>query len=212
MQPKSIIRNTAYIVTTIWSVVVAANGVHLSSTTSKVLGFIPLALVLLFTLWDKYLWHVYPIVLISGLPDLRGTWLGKFDSQWLDDKYKPHETTQPVAITVKQTFTTLSIKLVAQQSQSYSTVAAVRHLESGEFQINYEYANKPFQPIRSKMPEHAGSSELLIATPRATKLRGEYWTNRFSRGTLDLTWTSKKRVSDLAAAQALAKQNRRGGA
>lgn len=191
----------------IWSIVAAVFGLQFGEMVKKGLGFIPLLLVLLFTAWDLWLWRWKPLVKYSGLPDLNGTWLGVFDSQWMDDDNERHTTTGPTALVIKQTFTQLSIVLVAEKSKSYSVLANVRHLESGEYRINYEYANTPLVKYRQKMPAHAGSAEFTIASARAGDMTGEYWTNRLSRGTLDLKWISDERVSKLEAAQNLKPKN-----
>jgi SMODS-associating 2TM, beta-strand rich effector domain len=211
MRTASVIRGTAYVVTFVWSGVIAVNGLHLSSTWSKVVSIIPIALVLAFAAWDKWLWRLPPFIFIAGRPDLNGTWLGSFDAQWLDANQKLNESTEPVALVMEQSFTSLSVTLVAERSTSYSILSSIRHLESGEYRISYEYANTPFVKFRQQLPAHNGSTELKVSQPRASRLTGEYWTNRLSRGALDLTWISKRRASSLAEAQAFAPETRKGG-
>jgi len=211
MKTSTVIRTTAYVVTFAWSAVIAVNGLHLSSTWSKVVSVIPLVLVLGFAAWDKWLWRLRPFIYIASRPDLNGTWLGGFDSQWLDANQQLNESTGPVALAIKQSFTSLSITLLAERSTSYSVLSNVRHLESGEYRVNYQYANTPLIKFRQQMPAHDGSAELKISSVRPSKLTGEYWTNRLSRGALDLTWISKQRASSLAEAQAFTPATRRGG-
>jgi hypothetical protein len=211
MKTSSVIRGTAYIVTLAWSVIIAVNGLHLSSTWSKIVSVIPLVLVLAFAAWDKWLWRVQPFIYFAGRPDLNGTWLGEFDAEWLDANQQLNTSTGPAMLAIKQSFTTLSITLIAERSASYSVLSNVRLLDSGEYRINYQYANAPLVKFRQQMPAHDGSAELKISKPRSAKLTGEYWTNRLSRGSLDLTWISKQRASSLAEAQAFTPATRRGG-
>jgi hypothetical protein len=211
MQTASIIRGTAYVVTLIWSVAIFLSGLHLSSTWSKALNVLPLVLVVAFAAWDKWLWRLWPFILIAGRPDLNGTWLGRFDAQWLDANQQLNESNEAVALAIRQSFTTLSITLVAEKSTSYSILANVHHLDSGGYRINYQYANTPGVKFRRQLSAHDGSTELKIAGVRSSKLTGEYWTNRLSRGALDLTWISKSRASSLAQAQAFTPATRKGG-
>jgi hypothetical protein len=213
MQTSSVIRGTAYVVSLIWSIAIALNGLHLSSVWSKALSIIPLILVLAFAAWDKWLWRVPPFIFIAGRPDLNGTWLGTFDSEWLGTRNKLNESSESVALAIKQSYTQLAITLVAEKSKSYSILTNVRHLDSGEYCISYQYMNTPYIRFRSRqhMPAHEGSAELKISGIRSSKLAGEYWTKRLSRGSLDVTWISKRRASSVAEAQAFTPATRKGG-
>lgn len=209
MQPKSTIRITAYAVSGIWSAVVALSGLQLSTTAGKALGFIPILLVLLFAVFDNFIWHWPWIVRFVGRPDLRGTWVGTSSGEWIDERDVRHKSHGPAALIVKQTFLTLSVVLVAEKSKSYSYLADIKKLESGEYRVDYEYTNKPYRAERRSMPEHNGSTQLTVGSPRSNHLTGEYWTSRLSNGALDFTWRSSKRVTELAAAQALSQETRK---
>lgn len=209
MSPKLVIRYTAIVVGLVWSVAIAINGWHLNKTSLKLLGLVPLALALLFTIFDLYLWRIGPMLRVSKTPDLRGTWLGTYDSEWLDAKGKLQRSSGPVALVVKQTFTTTSIVLVADKSRSYSTLAQIQQQPSGEFNIDYFYSNTPKVKFRRELTNHAGSARLILGSVRPMKSTGEYWTDRLSRGSLELAWVSHQRVSELADAQALPKEPRK---
>lgn len=203
MKPKSLIRGTAYVVGGAWSVAAAIAGLQFEEDWKKGLGLLPLLLVVLFTAWDRWIWKWKPIVKFSGVPDLNGTWLGDYESERINPQGQRVTSTAPAAITVKQTYTTLSLKLMTYESKSYSVLSHITHLESGEFRINYEYANTPLLKFRQKMPSHLGSAELTISSSRGWQLTGEYWTNRMSQGTLSLKWVSNSIASTLEAAKQL---------
>lgn len=203
MQLKPWIRGTALVVSFVWSLAIALNGLAVDDLTQQILGFVPLVLVLLFTAWDNWLWHLKIFLPLAKRPDLRGTWLGSFEAQWLDDKFQLHESTAPMALVINQSFTQLSVVLVAEKSKSYSLLAHVQQLPSGEYQINYEYSNTPAVKFRSEMSAHSGSTQFVVTKARSDRLSGEYWTNRWSRGSLQAQWVSKTKVSDLAQAQSL---------
>lgn len=202
MRPKSVIRGTAYVVGAVWSLATALAGLQFEDDWKKALTFLPLLLVLLFAVWDRWVWRWKPVVKYVEVPDLNGTWLGEYESVRFDQGERV-ESTGPTAITVKQNYTTLSVKLMTGESKSYSVLSHITHLESGEFRINYEYSNTPLLKFRQKMPSHLGSAELTIASARGRELSGEYWTNRMSQGTLSLKWVSSKIASTLHAAQQL---------
>ena len=172
MKPKSVVRVTAYAVGGIWSIATAFAGLQFDSTEKKLLGFVPIALVLLFTIWDRWAWKWKIFVGHSGVPDLNGTWLGEYEGEWVDDKDARGTKQAPAALSVRQNFTTLSITLITDESKSYSLISHIANLESGEYRINYEFANTPFSKFRQSLPTHLGSAELTIASARGAELPG----------------------------------------
>lgn len=203
MNPKSVIRATAYTVSAVWSVVAALAGAQFDETWKKVLSALPLVLVLLFAAWDRWLWKIPFLVKYVGVPDLNGTWLGEYESEWIDAQDQRHQKTAPAILTVKQNYTTLSVTLISEESKSYSLLSHITHLESGDYKVNYEYSNTPLVKYRQKMPSHLGSAQLTIPSARGRHLVGEYWTNRMSQGALSFKWISGDLVSTVAAAQQL---------
>jgi hypothetical protein len=203
VRPKSLIRVTAYAVGGIWSVAAAVAGLQFDDTEKKLLGFAPIALVFLFTVWDRWAWRWKMFVGHSGVPDLNGTWLGEYAAEWVDEQNARGRTSAPAALSIKQNFTTLSITLITSESKSYSLLSHIANLDSGEYRVNYEYSNTALLKYRHRLPHHLGSAELMIASARGAELTGEYWTNRMSRGTLRFQWVSSTSVNTLDAAQRL---------
>jgi hypothetical protein len=206
---KRIIRTTAVAVVYVWSTVIAINGLHLSRLWMKGLGLVPLALAMLFSIFDRFLWHRPWILRFAQTPDVRGTWLGTYESEFIDDEGKRHRTSGPIALVVKQSFSDISIQLLAEKSRSYSTLARAQVQLSGEYFLDYLYGNTPQLKHREQLTNHFGSARLILPSVRPLKFTGEYWTDRLSRGSLELVWVSSQRVSELADAQALAAEDRR---
>ena len=186
-----------------WSIAAAVAGLQFDDTAKKLLGFLPIALVVLFTLWDRWAWRWKAFVGHSGIPDLNGTWLGEYVAEWVDDHDDRGTKTSSAVLFISQNFTTLSVTLITEESKSYSLLSHVTRLESGEYRVNYEYANTPLSKFRQTLPNHLGSAQLTIASARGAELVGEYWTNRMSRGTLRFEWVSGRRANSVAAAQQL---------
>lgn len=209
MHPKSTIRITAYVVSGVWSAALAVSGLQLSHNAGRALSLLPLLLVLLFAVFDNWAWHWSAIVRFVAGPDLRGTWLGTYSGEWIDENDLRHDSRGPAALVIKQTYLTLSVVLVAEKSKSYSYLSNIKKLESGEYRVDYDYSNKPYRAERRSMPEHSGSAQLTVGGPRSNRLTGEYWTSRLSNGALEFTWRSSKRVTELAAAQALSQEPRK---
>jgi hypothetical protein len=80
VSPSNRVKITAYLVTGAWSVALLILGVKVPGTASKVLGILPIAIVLLFAAFDNFLWRVGPIKRLVKRPDLNGTWKGTLTS------------------------------------------------------------------------------------------------------------------------------------
>lgn len=205
---KQVIRRTATVVFYVWSVAIAVNGLHLDKPWMKALSVLPLVLVLLFGVFDQFLWHQNLVLKFVKMPDLRGTWVGTYDSEFIDDNGERQRTSGPIALVIKQTYSDVSIRLLAEKSRSVSTLARMQAQDSGEFYLDYIYANAPKLKHRQELDNHFGSSRLILPSVRPIKFTGEYWTDRLSRGSLELNWVSKRTVSELVDAQILAQEPR----
>ncbi|MCH8563660.1 hypothetical protein LTI14_10605 [Nesterenkonia sp. YGD6] len=199
MKPSSIIRNTAYLVSGAWSIVTALAGFQFEDNSKRLLSVLPLILVGLFYIWDRWAWRWKVFLHASARPDLNGTWTGELRSEWLDADNNKHDSVTPALLYVRQNFTWLSLTLQTESSTSYSLNHSVEKLPSGDFRVHYNYANKPYVAHRARLLEHLGSAQLTVPSARGRQLDGEYWTNRMSRGGIKLTWRSSKRVNSFGA-------------
>lgn len=202
MPTGAVIRVTAYTVSATWSLILALAGLRLPTTWSRLVSFMPLLLVLIFAAWDNYLWRLPPFVYLAAQPDLRGTWLGHIDAQWIEADGKLNEASEETALLVNQSYSQISVTLMTAKSKSYSVLAQIRRLGSGEYCLAYQYSNTPVVKFRQQLVAHAGSAEVKTSGPRPAKMAGEYWTNRLSRGSLEFARISRRRAGDLAEAQA----------
>lgn len=126
-------------------------------------------------------------------PDLNGTWIGTIQTNWKD----PHTGVSPgpiaTMLTIQQTFGHISCVMRTKEMVSYSFEEGFRiDPERQRKQLTYSYTSKPNVNLRDRSTPHDGTATLnIIATPRARKLEGEYWTQRGTAGTLSLTFASK---------------------
>lgn len=201
MNPSGRAKVAAYLVTGAWSVVLLVAGVRLPGMLSKVLMSLPMALVVLFWIFDNWLWHVSPVKRLAKRPDLNGTWQGTLTS--LRDDGSGQEVAHspiPVFLVVRQTYLDLNITLLSQESSSRSIAAVVQVNPDGNFTVYYHYTNVPALTVRDRSPIHSGGAKLEIADVSPQSLDGEYWTDRRTRGTLTVKRTSAKRSGTYADA------------
>lgn len=143
-----------------------------------------LAVSLLWSLWENWIWRWPSIQAIKGVPrSVRGTWRGTLTSLWVDES---GEGVPPkdVYIVVRQTAATVTVTMFTNESTSRSSLGKVSSLD-GQAQLDYMYLNKPDPRFEHRSRIHHGSTSLAVTGTPASRLRGRYWTDRNSLGELD---------------------------
>lgn len=135
---------------------------------------------LFYSLFDSYVWRwdFLHLIRIVKTPIINGDWEGTCVSSFND-------TTHPVTISIKQTWTTMQVVLTTASSQSHSLVAAVTTETAGGPALSYQYQNDPRPGSHEGMQIHYGTTRLAI---KVDLLEGEYYSGRGRQniGTLSL--------------------------
>ena len=88
---------------------------------------------------------------------------------------------------VKQTASSLSFRLITEESRSETVSAGIETCPDGTFEITCTYRNKPKAAYRHRSEVHYGSMLLIAEGQVPAALHGEYWTDRKTSGTVALT-------------------------
>jgi len=158
---------------------------------------------LLLTAYDLFLWRLPPIQRIPGVPrSMRGTWKGTITSMWVDSSTGARVDPIDAYLVVRQTSTTVTVRLLKQESTSSSTLARVAQPD-GSPVLDYLYLNHPRATVRDRSPMHHGSVALEISGAPAHRMTGRYWTDRDSKGEMKFDARSTKPADDFDDAAAL---------
>jgi hypothetical protein len=132
-------------------------------------------------LWRQSLFHRSRVI---TTPVVIGTWRGQLESFWQNPETGERPPIKTVYLTIQQTATTVSVRLLTNESSSEQLAGTVTESESGYPAISYNYRNRPDMRYRKDgvSPIHYGGAVLEIVGDPATGLNGEYWTDRNSRG------------------------------
>jgi hypothetical protein len=149
-----------------------------------------------FFLWDKFLWR-------RGLPqrmglaprDVSGTWRGTLASFWEDPSTGERIPPKTAYLVVRQTARTVSAVLLTDESKSASSLATVGGPE-GIASLDYMYTNWPRGRVDHRSRAHRGSASLSVTGLPVTRLQGEYWTDRNTRGELDFASRRTEKADD----------------
>jgi hypothetical protein len=155
--------------------------------------------------WDLLLWRYVPFQLIKRVPrNLRGTWQGTLTTQWEDPSSGTAPEPKPVYLVIRQTFTSVSVTMFTDESRSHSSLGRVWSIDD-QTKLDYMYLNRPDNSLEDKSRIHHGSTSLYVSGRPAVRLRGHYWTDRNSKGELDLGKRVKQFAEDIDSAQILFK-------
>jgi hypothetical protein len=136
------------------------------------------------SIFDRWAWR-WPLVRVLGgsRPDLRGIWKGTVVSSWVNP-----ETNEPLPpieayLVVRQTFSTLSLRLHTAESWSESSTADVLRASDATCQVAWVHRNDPRMTVRHRSEIHYGAGCLrIVGQDNPTGLEGHYWTDRGTKG------------------------------
>lgn len=140
--------------------------------------------------FKKWLWAI-PIFQgwLVCVPNLRGEWTGTIESTWKD----PETDESPVPIEtqgrISQTLNRITLDFETGEMTSRSITADITcdaHRKSVE--VDYIYLSEPGASYKHRSQIHYGAARLsLTGKGSSRKLKGTYWTDRKTTGTLALT-------------------------
>ena len=169
-----------------WLVLLVIDGVAIELRWLRHLTTVVPILLVLLGIFDNCLWKV-PWVngWFTNRPVLCGTWEVTLQTEWVDPK--TGTTPRPITcyMAVRQTFSSLSMRLMTPESASWLIAHNIVRSNDGVFQVAGVYMNKPDLALRGERSEiHYGAILLDVQGQPPTELEGHYWTDRQSRGTM----------------------------
>jgi hypothetical protein len=152
-------------------------------------------------LWERWLW-AWPVFhpWLTSQPDLRGTWKGMLVSDWIDPHTQQHRLPTEVYYVIRQTYSTIDIRMLTVESMSESLSGNVFSDKVGVYKLAVTYRNIPRLLERARSPVHHGGALLNLIGKPIHKLDGEYWTDRDTGGELTFTVRTRKIVHDFEEA------------
>jgi SMODS-associating 2TM, beta-strand rich effector domain len=152
-------------------------------------------------LWDRWLWRWYIFRgWFNKRPDLLGTWKGVVHSNWSDDETKQGRGPIDVYLVIRQTYTTIDVRLFSEESSSVSLSGNIFNDAVGVCTLAVAYRNTPRILKRGRSPINHGGMLLSLVGKPVHKLDGEYWTDRGTMGEITLTTRSKATAHDFEEA------------
>lgn len=187
------IQAIAGIVALVYAVFLWSNGIPPQLKWLRVYSVAVFIVIVLWAFWDRWLWRASLVQRMQFVPpNISGTWKGVLRSHWTDPATKGRFPQKKAYLAVKQTFSSVSVVLLTDesQSQSYSVLAKVTKVDG----LSYLYLNEPDVAAQEGSHMHRGAAMFRLSDSPVSMLRGRYWTDRETGGEL----VFKNRLSQCA--------------
>lgn len=127
--------------------------------------------------FDHFLWRFIPSIILRQYK-IHGFWKGK-----LSYNYKNKKDTKNVTVAITQTFSKTSICVNSQEMLGESIVSKWNFSKNKLF---YVYQTDPKSEFKDKNPVQYGGAQIKINPKNLNKIRIEYWTDRGTKGYMEL--------------------------
>lgn len=168
----------------VWGVALILAGVAVTADWLRRFSVVVGVLVLVLSIADKWLWRLRWLrPWLFNMPDLNGTW------EVAISPTAPESSPQKVGayMVIRQTFATISLRLLTAESHSETLSAHVVRRDDGTYSLAAVYRNTTRLQVRERSPLHHGALLLDVHGDPPDSLAGQYWTDRLSQGELVLS-------------------------
>lgn len=167
-------------------------------------------LMLAISAFDLWIWKWPLINRFVKRPDLSGTWEVELKSSWIHPGTQRQVDVITAAMVVRQTYTTINVRLLTAESASQQLGASLTRSDDGRYQLSAVYRNEPRVAVRDRSRMHHGALLLEVDESPPRSLRGEYWTDRSTCGEISAGKRVRQRFATFDSAIAtLSKESAR---
>ena len=171
----------------IWGIILIISGIAVSLDWLRPLTIVSGILLLLIGIFDRWLWRlsIFRGWLVKR-PYINGTWQVELISNWADPNTGQQIPPIKGYMSIWQTHSLLNMRLFTTESQSTLIGSEIVSDKDDTFRIAAVYENEPKQMVRGKSPIHHGGLLLQCTGLSPTTINGSYWTDRGTRGDIEM--------------------------
>lgn len=177
----------------VYGVVLHLAGIQLDGNVKKALTYLPVLATLLLIAWDLWVWRWPLIYKLCARPSLGGLW--RVTLHPTADSHIPEGGNHgPISayLVVVQTYWTISLRLLTAESSSISrSFFWDNDHGTGTEWLTFIYDNTPMQRHQHRSTRHLGACQLKPGSRRPQKIKGMYFTDRYTQGDMELAFVSR---------------------
>jgi hypothetical protein len=206
MTAERYIKAIIYVAVLAWTVVLYVNHEAIHSSWLQPLSTVITVVLYAVMAFDLWLWKIPLLHPFVKRPVIEGSWKVEIRSNWKDPATSIGIPPVEGYMVVRQTFSTLSLRLLTAESSSELVGTEIVCSADGLYCVSGVYRNEPRFQFRGRSPIHYGAVWLKIIDEPPKKVLGHYWTDRESAGEMELTDHQTKKFQTFQSAQAYYKQ------
>lgn len=186
-----------------WTVVLYANHQAINSAGLRPLSTVITVVLYAVMAFDLWLWKI-PFLhsWFVKRPAIDGTWEVEIRSNWKNPAAGTDIPPIEGYMVVRQTFSTLSMRLLTEESSSELVGTEIVCSADGLYCVSGVYRNEPRFQVRDRSEIHYGAVWLRIIDEPEKKVMGHYWTDRETAGEMELGNRQRKRFQTFQSAKA----------
>lgn len=186
----------------LWGLSLVMMGIAISPIWLRPLSIVTGGLLMALAAFDKRLWRLR---LLHGWfvhrPDVNGTW-----RVIIRPVNNPGVSQVDGFMVIRQTFSTLSLRLLTAESSSELLAGSVVRAPDETYSLAGVYRNDPRLAVRDRSPIHHGGILLQVIGDPPAALKGHYWTDRSSCGEIELADRDPRVFHDFDSARAASRR------
>jgi len=176
-----------------WALVLVASGEKIGSAFFRPFSIVVTTTYAAAVLFDRLIWRLPLVNRLAARPCLRGAWEGILVPRSARGKNRMAGRSIPIAVAIEQTFSTIAVRLRTRESGSVSLAAQLHREPDGSWMLATTYRNDPDLSVRKRSPIHYGATLLSLGGDPPDAMKGHYWTDRDTKGDIDLRRVSTHR-------------------
>jgi hypothetical protein len=201
MASERYIKAIIYVAVLAWTVVLYVNHEAIKSAWLQQLSTVITLVLYAVMAFDLWLWKL-PVLhgWFVKRPVIDGTWKVEIRSNWIDPETGAGIPPVQAYMVVRQTFSTLSLRLLTAESSSELVGTEIVCSTDGLYCVSGVYRNEPRFQVRARSPIHYGAVWLKIIDEEEKKVIGHYWTDRDSAGEMEMSKRRGKKFQTFQSA------------
>jgi hypothetical protein len=182
------ISSTIILAALVWAASLWFFGVDLAWEYTKPFSFTVVVVTSILTAFDRWLWRWPPCRWLHDVPDINGNWKVELHSSYMDPQTGQRSDPVEGTAIIRQTFSDRSIRLDTERNKSFLLAERLVRHGDGAYEVIGVYQSDPDIHLRGGVSEiHYGAFRYSIAGNPPAEMRGHYWTDRNTAGSIRLT-------------------------